>query len=153
MKGRPSRHPPIFVLFCAILWPILIPNLRMSPVRHAMLRVEPHFCEMLRVKNSRKPCLYWVVAGLLPRDFCVAGPDPKKTQCLQACCGCCGSRRGEMWGSEASFSSSVFGYRFPPFLILMLLSNSKLRRTKPKLECIQARFIPPNTVQYRQIPP
>src|ERR1700720_1098893 len=50
---------------------------------------------MLRVENSQNPCRHWVVAGLLPRKINVAGPDPKKTQCLQACCGCCGSSRGE----------------------------------------------------------
>jgi len=71
-----------------------------------MLRVEGRFCKMLRVESSQNRCRYWVVAGLPPRKPNVAGPDLKKTQCLQACCGCCGSSRGEMWGAGVSSSSS-----------------------------------------------
>ena len=86
-----SRFPRPFVQFFHPIRQFSSP----TPVRREMLRVKGPFCKMLRVKNSQSACLYWVVAGSLPRNFCVAGPDPKKTQCLQACCGCCGSSRGK----------------------------------------------------------
>src|ERR1700720_3671877 len=75
---------------------------------------------MLRVENSQNPCRHWVVAGLLPRKINVAGPDPKKTQCLQPCCGCCGSSRGKC---------VVAGYRPRPRYFG--ISSSRLHRSEP----------------------
>jgi hypothetical protein len=75
-----------------------------------MLRVAGRFCKMLRVENSPSACVYWVVTGLLPAKTNVTGPDIKKTQCLQACCGCCGSSRGEC--------GDVVGF---PLLIMIII--------------------------------